>query len=214
MAKHIISIEGTALVAANEEVYTIIAGSDGNDYIAEDVEGVGRVWNVYNSNSQDDTFVEGAPKTQEGIAELVEVVSKKKTRKPKEKDDEGASIEKKRGRKPKQVETTPAQVEKVSEEEDNDAIAQMTSQVSAQVTEKPEIAPKKKTIKKLPSTPEPETVPVPENKKKTDEAPTAEKKLSKYHAFIKEYLAQHSEIVWNKRMQAANEAWKEAKNFA
>ena len=40
------------------------------------------------------------------------------------------------------------------------------------------------------------------------DVPINNKKLSRYHAFIKAYLADHSEIVWNKRMQAANEAWK------
>ena len=38
-----------------------------------------------------------------------------------------------------------------------------------------------------------------------------DKKLSDYHIFIKEFLSKNNNIVWNKRMKAANESWKNSK---
>ena len=194
MAKHIITIDGVALVAANEDVYTVVAGSDGNDYIVEDVEGLGRVWKVYNPEETHDssTFVESAPIPKEdGSQDTVENLPKKKGRKPKETiegTDGLKEIERKRGRKPKQGDTSTPSMQ--------------------DPTPMVPVVEKKKLVKKVTVS---EAAHGQSKIQAIEPTDNSNKKLSKYHAFIKEYLANHSEIVWNKRMQAANEAWKEEK---
>jgi hypothetical protein len=204
MAKHIISAEGLAVVAEKEDLYTVIAGSDGYDYIVELVNGA-KVWKSYmphDEEEEDLPVVEDKPVLLEDI---MPPVSQEKTKK-----GATSAAPKKKGRKPK---VQPPATEDSQEGEDA----------------KPHPIEKKPAVKKKISVPvissqeklpvvaddttsaEDNAVVVETKKKVAKKKPLedgVEKKLSEYHLFIREFLSKNADIVWSERMKAANAAYK------
>lgn len=201
MAKHIISAEGLAMVADKEDLYTVIACSDGYDYIVETENGV-KVWKVYMPHDEeDDPVVEEKPVLLEDIIPPVTNEKSKKGIKT-----ENGDAPKKKGRKPKVIQETKQEEE---------------------IVEKKPVVEKKTAVKKM--SPIPESPPIandavqivqpavePNGKKKvTKKKPLeegVEKKLSDYHMFIREFLSKNADIVWNERMKAANAAYRAYKD--
>lgn len=186
MSKRIITVDGLALAADKEDIYSIIPGSDGYDYIVELDENRSKIWNLYNfiddtidkKNIIHETYIEHIDKTIDTSYKL-------------------SSQESEKDKIPFVIPFVIPVVKKIlikktkpipSHEEDDKDITQNVNQ---------NVTLKKITLKPKSSEP-PEKEP----------GNSSEKKLSKYHTFIKEFLAEHSDILWNERMKAANEAWK------
>lgn len=192
MARHIISSDGLAMIADNEDIYTVILGSDGHDYMVELQSGL-KVWKIYNSSSiMEETSIvsKDAPLVNNDDINIIPLVSyhgkKKPGRKPKVKDIISCIDDV----KPSLVVEQKMKLKIVKKE----LITNVSGSHDLQ----------NETIKKI-------------IKKKDDgvhpniqkDEPT--KKISPYHTFIKMFLQEHSEIVWNERMKAANDAWNENK---
>jgi len=188
MAYHIITADGLALVAENEDLYTVVPGFDGKDYMLVLHNGK-KVFQVHYFGDDEETADDlqssplaptATPLSSEEFLSTIVVCH------------EGA--QKKKGSKKKQI-----------KHDDEDVPVQSP----AAPTQDKEDPPKKKIIMLKSSTIENATA-QPALPPKAPEVPVP-KKLSAYHMFIKAFLAEHNDIPWNLRMKAANAAWKEAK---
>lgn len=174
----IITIEGITVHAKEFEIYSIVACSDGFDYIIEIING-NKEWILYNANDikeykNNKEFIKenDLPKMEQPEINIVAPIKNVKSKiniivpiieKKKEIEIIEEPIIKKKGR--------PIKIKiEVKEEKVNKKIIKFKE------------------------------IQVPD-----------EKKLSEYHTFIRNFLSQNSDIVWNERMKAANAAWKVVK---
>lgn len=165
MTKRLLTVEGFTLSADKEDIYSIVAASDGYDYILEEDENGTRFWKLYNNDDKDEKLSFNYETSNLPILSLVNEPSDKIIEK-----EEKQEVE----------ENKPSPIKKII----------VKKNIEPTSTEN-----KLKIVKKV----------------KTEETKEPTKKLSKYHTFIKEFLAENSHIPWNERMKAANEAWKIAK---
>ncbi len=192
MAKRIITVDGIALSADKEEEYAIIPGSDGYDYIVEKDENGNKVWVLYNycdDNHDKNTVIEHID-SEQMITQFYKPILDAETIPKSDKDKMDHEP------KPSKKIIVKKTAEKISVEDSSDKDVKDIGQDIPPIDKKMKI-----TLK-----PKKDQVP------SQDKEP--EKKLSKYHTFIKEFLAENSHIPWNERMKAANEAWKQQKLLA
>jgi len=126
MAKRIISAEGIAVAALQEDLYTVIPCIDGYDYIVELEDGV-KVWKMYMPEDEDvseELAVEEKPLLQEDLVDPKKEKPKKSTK--------------------KKVQTTPKQME---EQVPLTPLKKITKKVPAEDKVK-EDKPKKTVVKK------------------------------------------------------------------
>lgn len=186
----IITTEGITVYAKEFEIYSVVGCSDGLDYIVESINGK-KIWNLYDNNDDEkyNNFIENElPKLENPNKEEPQAIA--------------SPI---KNRKPKIIADIPIIIEKL--------------------VEKPEVIQKKK------GRPFKNTIPIDNPNIETECIQqkkiltkkiikfkeiqlSTDKKLSEYHTFIRNFLSQNSDIVWNERMKEANTAWKIAKETA
>ncbi len=159
MAKRLLTVEGFTLSADKEDIYSIVAASDGYDYILEEDDNGNRFWKLYNTDQEEKLTFNYEPS-------MLPIINEPNNKIEKE--------------------------EKPDEVED----AKPVKKIIIKKSDPSNSENKLKIVKKT---------------KTEEEIKEPVKKLSKYHTFIKEFLAENSHIPWNERMKAANEAWKLAK---
>jgi hypothetical protein len=228
MLQRLIASDGIVIYSKNQEIYSVITCIDGLDYIIELVNNE-KCWKLYNSIDDDKT--ENNISISETELPLLENPQ----------DDVEIQNVKKKGRKPKVVydndntEQKPILNEniniidsnKIEIEDSNKEDIQNTPCIVEDIEVKKTIKiikkkgrpPKIKPIEIIESESSEEEVIIKKKIIKLKEKPqniidvdNDNKKLSDYHAFIREFLSKNSDIVWNERMKAANESWKSSKS--
>jgi hypothetical protein len=183
LPNRIITGDGLVAIAEEEDIYSVISGFDGHDYMVV-FEGGVKLFKQFIDDSVDDfdakEMLQDTPITEEEYKEqfpeeVIQTIKKKKMIKP----------------PPKPVTPTVEEPPK-----DSQPVKKLIMKKLIKPMVKDEIVKK-----------EPQENP----KDNKDNKDNQDKKLSPYHSFIKEFLKNNSDIPWNERMKAANAAWKASK---
>jgi len=221
MLQRLIASDGIVVYSKNQEIYSVITCIDGLDYIIELVNNE-KCWKLYNSINDDKTennisISETELPLLENPQEDVEIQNgKKKGRKPKVVYDNDI-IE----QKPILNENinNKTEIEDSNKEDLPNTVEDIEVKKTIKLIKKKGRPPKIKPIEIIEESSEEEVI-IKKKIIKLKEKPqniiidvdSDNKKISDYHAFIREFLSKNSDIVWNERMKAANESWKSYKS--
>lgn len=186
MAKRVINIDGITLLADKEDIYSIVSGTDGYEYIVEQDETGNKFWNIYKEYCDDDLSVY---KKNQIVVETI--FENKFILKKIPSIDNIAS----------KIEDEIIVNSEIDDKKDNPKIIK-------KIIIKKQIEPTAETIENNESSLKKIVIKPKKIDDNISDVKEPEKKLSKYHTFIKEFLGLNSHIPWNERMKAANEAWK------
>lgn len=186
--QRIITIDGVTVYAKDFDIYSIISCSDGFDYIVETISGK-KIWNIYNNNINE--IKNSIPEFIENDLPKLEIPD----------NDNTVKAPPIKISKPKIINTYIIDAPKFIPEiiADEKIIKKKGRPAKIKIAIEESILDKKQQ-KKIIKFKEPQCL--------------EEKKLSDYHTFIRNFLSQNSDIVWNERMKAANASWKATKESA